>query len=252
MAITLVGAGTTVADDTTLQTTGITVSPHESTLTDDFMLLVLGRDAKDDAWDDPPETGWTLIGQIQDTIGRDYRLMLAYKIATSDSEGSATFTGLSSTSGIENTGAIITYRGVDTTSPLDVVYSSGSHSQHIQNATNPSTHTYNAITTATDGAWAVVTEWLSNVDVNPSANPSGYSSDHERINSIAGNIQTWHKEIATATTESPGAAGYTVSNTTGDGGSITIALKPAAGGGGGGGGGTVPVIQNHLRRIFDY
>ena len=44
MAITFVGHGTTVVNDLTAQTAGVSFSPNASTLTDDFMLAVVQRD----------------------------------------------------------------------------------------------------------------------------------------------------------------------------------------------------------------
>lgn len=225
MAITFVGAGTSVVDDTTIQTTGTTLTPNASTLTDDFMLAVIGRDDNLGTWDDPPETGWTLIGQISETTGRNFRLMLAYKIATSGSEPAATFTGDSVTAGVENSGAILTFRGIDTSNPLDVTFVEVDHTQKINNADNPSTHTYNPITTVTNGSFVIVAEHLAATKVVTSGVPTGYSTALAINDNLTGNEHVWYKSVS-AGTDSPSAAGHILDSTVGDGGSFTIAIRP--------------------------
>lgn len=231
MAITFVGAGTPVTDDVTAQATGNTFSPHANTLTNDLMIAVIGRDDDNDAWDDPPATGWTIIAQPANTTGRDYRLLLAYKIATSDSESNVTFTGTNVLTNIENSGAILTFRGVDTASPFDVTYSSASHLLTLQNVTNPATHVAKPITTITDGAVVLLAEHTAAAGVTNSADPTGYTNRLRIINNASGNVQVWTKEVATAGTETPDTAGYTLDDIDADGGIITIAMQPADAGG---------------------
>jgi hypothetical protein len=230
MAITFVGAGTVASSASLVGTTGQAYTPHASTLTDDLMIAIMHRNDDLGTWDTPP-SGWTAIAQ--DTVGaagQDRQMQIAYKVATSDSEGSATFTH-SDTAAEQWAGCILTYRGIDTTTPWDVTYVEGTHRRNDQNKASTNVDAARAIDTVTDGAFVLIFEAVSHDDITSNADPSGYTVAVRNIGGAEDHrqFQAWHKEVTTAGTETPGAAAYTSNATVADSTIYTFAIRPDTG-----------------------
>ena len=220
MAITFVAQ--TNAEAGAAKSIGATIPV--GTALNDFMVafLIAGSGDGEEAWDDDGggSNGWTQLVNNFEATGRDTEGAIYYKKAGS-SEPDPTFTIITGT-GTKNLGvAIQTFRGVDTTTPFDVVYSNVGHYHHEENDNSP---TPDAITTATDAAWVVLLlggthEWSSG------SPPTNYT---QRVTLEANNrnIYAATREIATAGTETPNSwAGAT---TVAESQSYTLALRPAS------------------------
>ena len=172
-------------------------------------------------------SGWSDIVKQTDSAGQDRQVYLGYKVAGS-SEGAVTLTH-TDTANEQWSGCIITFRGVDTTSPLDVAYSSSHHVARTNKATT-NVDAFQNIVTVTDGAWVLALEAVTHDDITSDADPSGYTSivrhyggaiDHRQF-------QAWYKQVSPAGSETPGAPPYTSNNTQAESNQFTLALRPAA------------------------
>ena len=82
---------------------------------------------------------------------------------------------------------IFSYRGVHTSTPFDVIYSSGSHFAEAQNSTTPNQPD---ITTATDDAMVVIFHAATHNDINTVGAPASYTLREE---SLIPGTQSWSK-----------------------------------------------------------
>jgi hypothetical protein len=228
MAITFVGAGAVVSNSNLVGTTGISLSPHANQLTDDLMIAFMHRNQDDGGWSAAP-TGWTTLAAEETGDGQDRATQICYRIATADGEGSSTFKN-TDTTGEQWAGCILTYRGVDTTTPIDVAYVTGSHFTALQNKASPNVDAFDSITTVTDGAFVIALEAVTHDDITSNADPSGYTNAVRNIGSAEDHrqFQVWHKEVSTAGAETPGAPAYTSNATVAESHQYTIAIRPAA------------------------
>lgn len=247
MAITFVGAGTVVSGDAT-GATGIELTPHASTLTDDLMIVFQHRNDDQFAFPDPVATGWTNFAAETWVDGEDMQTVIGYKIATSDSEAAVTFLHGDNTSE-QWSGVILTFRGVDTTNPIDVAYVKATHYQELLDKASPNVDAFKQITTVTDGAVVLAIEAVTFDDITSDADPSGYTVCVRATGTSPSHynrqFQIWYKTVATFGPETPGAAAYTSSLTTGDSQQYTMAIRPAASGV------SIPIMMNHYRQMRD-
>lgn len=171
-------------------------------------------------------TGFTQVeaGYEEGVTGQDTTFAMLRKTASSES-GNYALTGDTPASAPAQTsnGVVSCFRGVDTTTPLDVTYVQGSHVS--KNATPATTNP--AITTNTDNAVVVLFIWVSGASVTGFTAPSGYTEIEELINTSS-NMAVAYKEVTTAGTETPGAWTATGIGTTETVEMMTLALKPAS------------------------
>lgn len=236
MAITFVGAGTIVSASSVTGPTGTTLSPHASTLTDDLMIAFhhrnMGSAGSGRGTFDAAPTGWTLLAAEKKAgTGQDMDTAIYYKVATSDSESSQNFTH-SDTTGEQWAGVTLTFRGIDTTTPIDVAYVKATHYQELLNKASPNVDAFKQIATATDGAFVIAFEAVSHDDITSDANPTNYTIAARHVGGAQDHrqFQIWYREIATAGNETPGAAAYTSNATVAESQQYTIAIRPASGG----------------------
>jgi len=224
--ITFVGAGSVVSNGTLIGTSGLTLTPHASTLTDDIMVAVIHRnDELNNLWN--ALSGWDIVDQITTTAGQDMGSVVYYRIATSDSEGAATFINTDTTAE-QTAGCILTYRGIDTTTPWDVAFNNPLHfiSRTDKAATN--VDAFDPITTVTDGAVVIAFEAVTHNDITSNADPAGYTNAVRNIGATPAQrqFQVWHKTVASAGVETPAAPAYTSNNTVAESHQWTLALRP--------------------------
>ena len=225
MAITYVGAGTADSRNTSGD---VFPTPHASTLIGDFMLLSQHRN--DELGTFEAVTGFTEIHQQNPTTGQDRSTGLWYRIATADAPGAVTC-GHTDAGSEQYAAQIETWRGVDGTTPFDVTFAAGSHLVNRVNKASPNVDAFQSITTVTDGAFVVAVEMVTHDDITSNADPSGYTNGFRLVGTSHQHrqIQSWHREIATAGAETPGAPAYTSSMLTAESSQYTLALRPAGG-----------------------
>jgi len=232
MAISFIGAGTVVSHAALLGTTGIVLTPHASTLTDDLMIAFQHRNDEANVFDDPPATGWTMLATNDTFAGEDMNTAVGYKVATSDSEGAATFTH-GNEQEEEWAGVILTFRGVDTTTPIDTAYIAG-HFIDLSNKESPNTDAFATLNVTTDQACVIAFEAVSHDDITSNADPANYTNAVRAIGTSypQRQLQVWYRLGLSTGDETPPAAAYTSSLLTAESHQYTIALRPAAAGGG--------------------
>lgn len=224
MAITHVGSVTASAGGTTTLTP--TLPTHA---TDDLLVAYMFSDSQPTSAVHTLATasGWTqLIVSEENTDGRDTAQSLWYKVATSASETSPTFEINASNA---HTVVIHVFRGVDTTTPIDVTTTTNG-GQNNTTAAAP------AITTATNNAAVVVFGGQSHDDLTAYGAPSGYTAgefdDVGAGSHWAFAYSAYLLDAGTAGTETPGAWTHTDNGSAvADYQNLTVALRPDAGGG---------------------
>ena len=214
--------------------TALTPSIPTGSMADDFMIAFCynSENASAKVWDNDGGGGgnsWIRLAYQRDTSGRDRETALYYK-KHDGSESDPTFT-IGGSSGSPTTCMIEVYRGVDTSVPFDVTYSSG---LHFAGDTNDTTPNQPDITTVTDGAMVVIFHAATHEDITAVGAPSNYtlreaslipgsSNDHRQA--FAG-----EREIVSAGTETIGSWTHTSSPTNlSEYHVYTIALRPAGG-----------------------
>ncbi len=223
MAITFVAAATN-ADAALATATNISVSVPTGTVDDDFMIKFAFKN--EDAGGISLPSGWTNDAALstQSAAGSDRENILHFRKASSEpaSYDIQHTTGTTQAFSV----AILTFRGVDTTTPFDVVPTS-SHIATPGNTDNPSNP---AITTVTDGAMVILLHGCVDFSTPWSATgpPSLYAESHGEISAVTAGQAGAYRIITTAALETPGA--WTHTNQNNDSIILTLALRPAAGG----------------------
>ena len=121
---------------------------------------------------DSPPVGWEIWAGPQSTsLGQDMQTQICYKKATSDSEGSATFTH-SDTTAEQWAGVIVTWRGQDLDNPIDVAFVAASHFTNAENKASPNVDAFDSITTVTAKAKVVAFEAVTHDDITSNARSS--------------------------------------------------------------------------------
>jgi MSHA biogenesis protein MshQ len=160
MAITFVSS--TGNDDNA--STSLSVSDPATTQENDLYIAVCHviEDAATGNWSTP--SGWTKLAEEYTSTGGtgDVTTAIFYRFRGGTAVGSTLFDyGVANAAIAVN---IAAYRGVDTTTPFDVTYSSGSHYAHATDSATGGTAA--AITTATNDA-AVILVSSSNGTITP-------------------------------------------------------------------------------------
>ncbi len=227
MAITHIGSG-----DSTRNGNWVAPVIHASATTDDFMVafVTYSVNGATETWDDDGGggNGWTQLFSNNETAGRDFTAGCFYKVHDgSESDPTCTLTGASSG---PISGVIEVYRGVDTSTPFDVVYAKG---DHWDAGVDDALPTNQPIDTASNGAFVVLAHYATNNDISAGAAPTNYTIRSALTPGSSYNnkqIFTADREIASAGTETPGAWLHTASpDNAAEWGAITLALKAAGG-----------------------
>jgi len=223
MSITYVSSSTA----TSSTANSLAVSEPASVAENDLYiaLCTIREDTEVSTWSTP--SGWTKLAE--ETTGglstNDGVSAIFYRFRGATAVGDTTFTSNATADRFRAT--ISAYRGVDTTTPFDVTYSTGSHYNATANTLNAAAP---AITTATNNAAVILINWLAGsfeTDIVGGA-PSGYDLDYGIYNEGFRAHSFARRTIATAGTETPGVWTHTSAATTFDPVNYTLALKPAA------------------------
>jgi hypothetical protein len=224
-AITFVACST----DDSGGVTSLTVSEPSGTAQNDVLVAfaVRGSNTDDGDWVDPAD--WTQ-GDLQDeTLGNaDGQLYWGYKVRGAGAGDALTWTFGGTAAGM--TLHVCAFRGVDTSTPIDVTYADGSHYNSNEDAVNTAAQ---PITTVTDNAWILLMQaFTQEVDAACGGEPSGYTLRQTTAGAACslGNSRhatIYSKEKASAGVETPGSYTHTDTGANADGRNYTIALRPA-------------------------
>lgn len=214
MAITFVNAATERFASAT------SVSPAEpaSAAEDDVFIALSSIDSVDGAWTDP--AGWTEVAQF----ANDFNLVehqISY-IARGVSAPGLSWSYSGTAAPIRTT--IYAFRGVDTTTPLDVTWVKASHYQQL---TDDPTGANPAITTNTDNSMILLLHTTRFSAGGTPGAPSGYSLSSTGHGSQP-QQNAAYKVLATAGTETPGVWTHTGFSVGADPDEFTLALKEDA------------------------
>ena len=227
MPISFVGIGTISSGVGIVGTTGFNVDMPAGVREDDLLILYTHRENDTGDFDTP--TGWTRQTAIDgpETAGNDMSTGIFTRLAPASPPASYALTH-TDTVGENWSAVILAYRGVDTTTPLDVT-PAASHYVHRTDKASPNVDAFQEITTVTDGAYVLALEAVTNDDITSNADPDGYTN---RVRHVGGSfdfrqIQVWDTEVATADTVTPGAPAYTSDATVAESAQATMALRPA-------------------------
>jgi hypothetical protein len=208
----------TTSVDAGASATGVTLSEPSGTQEDDLILVIVKNDATGSNWTAPAD-----FTQIDEATGTsNQRFWLGYKV-----RGATTGSGYSFThdfgAGTHTAGQLVVYRDENTSTPLDVSYVQANHKT---DSVDDLSYAPSAITTATNNSWVVIMSGYSGGPGTVSwATVSGYTVDGVLAVSDGRNLNTIHKLVATAGTETPGSFG-TTGDTGEDGTSFTLAIRP--------------------------
>lgn len=227
MAISFVGVGAIASANSLIGTTGQVADVPSGVVDDDFLIIFSHNNGSVGTFD--ALTGWTKQTAIdgQYTAGTDFEIAIYTRVASSE-PANYTVTH-SDTVGEQWSTAMVAYRGVDTSTPLDVTPISG-HRSDVLNKASPNVDAFNSITTVTNDAWVLAFEAVTHDEITSNADPSGYTNRFRNIglSHPQRQMQLWDTIKATAGAEAPGAPAYTSSGTIADASLITMALRPAA------------------------
>ena len=166
--------------------------------------------------------GWVFVTDKEESLGRDNHCAIYYKIATSASETLPTFKESDSTTQCSMHVTTMSFRGVDTTTPLDATTTEYSAVNEGDTPTSPS------ITTVTDDAWVLtlcqMNFYASSATATP---PSGYTEIVDGWTANNNYHLVGYKEVASAGAENPGTWTVTTADTASELMSFTMALRPA-------------------------
>lgn len=200
--------------------TSVTPSEPSGTAQNDIVIAHCAINSTGGTWTDPAD--FTEIDQEDTAPAFAWTTYVGYKIRGATAGSGYTFSASSSAAQIVCT--LLTYRGIDTSTPFDVTFSAGSHySEHNNDVTAAAP----PITTVTNGAEVVLLQhWNGGVAGFALGAPSGYTSREEVLQASRVNFAV-SKNVATAGTETPGVYTTTGSATTQDSSNYTLALRPA-------------------------
>ncbi len=221
MAISFVAGSYSQAANATSRT------PSEpSGAADNDLIVAYGTAAQSVTWTDPAD--FTELNQKVTTAGSPTTTnYLGYKVRSGGAGSGYAFShnGTSSNIAVQ----LLCFRGIDTTTPIDVTFVEASH--YLQGTANTANMTPKAITTVTDNAWVVVIYATTQTISGAAGVSSGYAAaDADNLTAATSNrgIFCYHKEIASNGTESPGITTHTDVTGTADPRTYTIAIRPAA------------------------
>ena len=202
--------------------TDLTPSEPTNTAENDLILAFVMWTDTSNTIVDPDD--FTQIDNFTETVGPDREVYAGRKIRGSTAGDGYTF---SVATVATCQASLLTFRGIDTTTPLDVTYVKANHYTTLDNTPNLACK---AITTANDNSLVVVvqihTGALSDTDGSP---PSGYAEVFEAA--LGQNNDGFYaatKLITSAATETPGVFTHTDTNNTSDPRNFTFALRLAS------------------------
>jgi len=196
-----------------------TAATHEIATTGnsgEFMLMVAGT-ANDELLTNS-ETGWTKIIETQGISGGDRSLAAWWKIHTGAEPGTYT---VSHPTSLLTKGAIVTYTGVDATTPMDAAATAG------PDQLDSDTHTPASITTVTDQAFCFTSVWKDGGATAPGDEPTGSTArvENSGTNKYFGIADQGPLSIGAFQFNDWSGMGANADSI-----SITIALRPATAG----------------------
>lgn len=221
-AITLVACSSDDANGVT----NLTAAEPTGTVQNDVVVAYAARGSNTDDgdWVDPADF---TQGDLQDetTGNADGQLYWGYKVRGATAGNALTWTFGGTATGMSL--IVCSFRGVDTTTPIDVTYVDATHYVASNNA-----HTTAAkpITTVTNNAWVLILQNLTQELDGACVAPAGYTIQLQTSNCAANNSR--HalfatKEKAVAGVETPGVWGQVDTDGNADTRQYTIALRPA-------------------------
>lgn len=216
MAITFIDGTTIILSNAWGSASPATVSAPTH-LEDDVLIALAQRQTDGNLITAP--AGWVQLDQQSAWAAGNIQTAIFYKVATASEPASYSFT-VTDASTLNGAVLVASYRGVDTATIFDVVYSSVTDYAEEAATTTP---TPPSITTVTNGAFVVAT--LTKEEAGAITGPAGYTEAANtggdfRAFGRSGSI--FHKEIVTAGLETP--PDYSVSST--DAALYTFALRP--------------------------
>ena len=162
--------------------------------------------------------GWTLIQAVTQTTATSNRVSTYYRVATATEPASYTWT--LSTAHTGASGGIVSYSGVDNTTPINV--SAGAATASALTHTAPS-----ITTTVANGMLVTVHEYASARSWTPPAGMTERVDIASRAASTAG-VTLEMNELLLGAAGATGAMTATASTSADTGATVSIALKPAA------------------------
>lgn len=228
MAIIFVNAGTFAQSGSLIGTTGQLADVPTNVVDDDFLIIFSFR--HDDPGSFDALAGWTEQTELGAATfqGIDRTNVIYTRVASSEpSDYTVTH---SDTDAEEWSTVMLAFRGVNTTTSLDVVPVKATHFLLDEDQTSTTSDRQNkAIITVTNGAWVVIVNNEASNHITSGAAPTNYDL---RINEVGTSrvnrqIQIATREITTAGTETPGVWVNSVNNTTADANLATLALRPS-------------------------
>ena len=197
------GPPTFVAAETARRGADLTISKPAGTVDNDVMLALIGSASTGVT----PPAGWTEI----ETVSVHQPYFRAYRKVASGEGASYAWTGAD-----EQLGAILTFRGVNTTTPVDID-GSGTFTA-VNNPSAPSVTTTVANT-------VVVAVQTNNDSGNPATPPSGMT-ERVDLSDAVGNFSISVATVAQAASGASGAKQFALSFSA-TGVAYTVALLPA-------------------------
>lgn len=184
----------------------VTISVPTGTADGDLMLAFITSSDTGAA----PGTGWTSVGTTNPRAGEDFAVFR--RIASSEP---ASYTWSWGAGGGE--GAILTYRGVDTTTPIDVAFAAGTAE------TSGSTVTAPTVTTVTNNAMLICS--YTNRANQTFSQPTGMT---ERLDQYGSPYALAVDEELRATAGATGTRASTTSGTISFARAVSFGIRPAA------------------------
>lgn len=216
-AITFVDENTSTAGATTART----VTEPTGAAENDLIVCFASISIEDGVWTDPAD--FTELDNNAWGTGSDDHTYLGYKVRGATAGNTLTF----SYSGTADTvrATCLALRGIDTGTPIDTTYVTGSH--YNENLDDSGVTAAQPVITTTNGAWVMLFQFIGADGSFTQGVPSGYTAraDHQGLDAVH---QIVNKEVATATTETPGAWTHTSVTSVADTANYTLAIRPAA------------------------
>ena len=206
---------------TSASATSRTPAEPTSTAENDLVLAVCAFADDDGTWTDPAD--FTEIENYADITGSDRTTYVGYKVRGATAGNGYAF----SHSGIAEAirCSLFTFRGVDTSTPIDVTYVRATHYNATLDTTNT---TPKSITTNTNTAWVVIANVITGGNGSTTLGaPTSYDLRSTGDNDDNIGVVVATREIATAGAVSPGAWAHTGGNGFEDPVNVTIALQPS-------------------------
>ena len=212
-----------------LSTPDVTVTLSGTPADDELLVGMCWRDSSQDSTNAATSfpDGWTPLSNISTayTNDRHRRMDYGYKVASSESGASYTFTP-SLDASEEAICHILVFSGVDTSNPIDTASTTSHRAETVDGAPDPP-----SITTTTNGAWVVAFGGLIGTTATRSCSLTNYTI---RTDNSDAQDHTFTcigtREITSAGAENPAAMSVTNIGSENDAGAAVIAIRPESAG----------------------